>query len=76
MRTNIVLDRKLVEEAKVLTGIKTTRGVVDKALHVFVQLRQQAAVRQLRGKLHWEGDLDASRTGRFIQSESEIHGSR
>jgi len=76
MRTNIVLDRKLVEEAKALTGIKTTRGVVDKALHTLVQLRQQAAVRQLRGELHWEGDLDALRTGRFIQSESEIHGSR
>ncbi|HEY52739.1 MAG TPA: type II toxin-antitoxin system VapB family antitoxin [Caldilineae bacterium] len=75
MRTNIVLDRKLVEEAKVLTGIKTTRGVVDEALRSLVQLRQQAAVRQLRGKLHWEGDLDASRTGRFTQSESEVYGS-
>ena len=64
-RTNVVLDQKLVSEAKSLTGIKTTRGVIDEALRVLVALRRQGEVRSLRGKLHWEGDLESSRLGRF-----------
>ena len=66
-RTNVVLDRDLVEEAKSLTGIKTTRGVIQEALETLVRLRRQEQVRQLRGQLHWEGDLDASREGRVDQ---------
>jgi Arc/MetJ family transcription regulator len=57
MRTNVVLDESLVEEAKVLTGIKTTRAVIDEALRVLTHLRGQSQVRDLRGRLHWEGDL-------------------
>ena len=64
MRTNIVLDEDLVEQAKSLTGIKTTRALVDEALRVLIQLRQQGQVRRLRGQLHWEGDLAALREGR------------
>ena len=63
MRTNVVLDEALVEQAKVLTGIKTTRGVIDEALHVLIQLREQSQVRDLRGRLRWEGDLAALREG-------------
>jgi Arc/MetJ family transcription regulator len=57
MRTNVVLDESLVEKAKSLTGIKTTRAVIDEALRVLTQLREQSQVRDLRGRLHWEGDL-------------------
>jgi Arc/MetJ family transcription regulator len=64
MRTNVVLDETLVEEAKALTGIKTTRGVIDEALRVLIRLRQQSAVKDLRGRLHWEGDLAALRESR------------
>jgi Arc/MetJ family transcription regulator len=69
VRTNIVIDRGLVEHAKALTGIKTTRAVVHEALQTLVQRREQASVRQLRGKLHWEGDLEASRVNRFVDEE-------
>jgi len=69
VRTNIVIDRGLVEHAKALTGIKTTRPVVHEALQTLVQRREQASVRQLRGKLHWEGDLEASRMNRFVDEE-------
>ena len=69
VRTNIVLDQDLVEQAKALTGIKTTRAVVHEALQTFVQRREQASVRQLRGKLQWEGDLEASRMSRFVDEE-------
>lgn len=64
-RTNIVLDQDLVNRAKKLTGIETTRGVVHEALKTLVLLRDQEQLRKLRGKLHWEGDLDTSREGRF-----------
>ena len=72
-RTNIVLDKELVESAKDLTGIKTTRGVVQEALETLVRLRRQGQVRQLRGQLRWEGDLDASREGRFQHWDAAQH---
>ena len=64
MRTNVVLDEALIEKAKALTGIKTTRGVIDEALRLLVQLREQGQARALRGRLHWEGDLAALRESR------------
>ncbi len=64
MRTNVVLDETLVEQAKALTGIKTTRGVIDEALRLLIRLRGQGQVAELRGRLHWEGDLNALREGR------------
>jgi Arc/MetJ family transcription regulator len=64
MRTNVVLDETLVEQAKALTGIKTTRGVIDEALRLLIRLREQGQVRELRGGLRWEGDLAALREGR------------
>ncbi|MFN3979758.1 MAG: type II toxin-antitoxin system VapB family antitoxin [Caldilinea sp.] len=65
MRTNIVLDEALVEKAQQLTGIKTKRAIVDEALRMLIRLYEQAEVRQLRGQLHWEGDIDAARLTRI-----------
>ena len=64
MRTNIVLDDELVMHAQQLTGIRTKREVVDAALRTLVRLREQASTRALRGKLHWEGNLNELRQGR------------
>jgi Arc/MetJ family transcription regulator len=64
MRTNIVLDDKLVERAQKLTGIKTKREVVQEALRTLVLLREQAEVRSLRGKVNWEGNLHEQRLSR------------
>jgi Arc/MetJ family transcription regulator len=61
MRTNIVLDDALVKRAQELTGIRTKREVVDAALRILVRLQEQSTVRELRGKLHWEGKLEDSR---------------
>jgi Arc/MetJ family transcription regulator len=68
MRTNIVIDEKLIGQAKRLTGLKTKRAVVEEALRTLIQLKEQAQVRDLRGKLRWEGDLDSMREGRFEAS--------
>jgi Arc/MetJ family transcription regulator len=61
VRTNIVLDEELVAEAMRRTGIKTKRGVVEEALRTLIQLKRQEEIRELRGQLHWEGDLDEMR---------------
>jgi Arc/MetJ family transcription regulator len=65
MRTNIVLDENLIERAQKLTGIKTKREVVQEALRTLILLREQGEVRNLRGKLKWDGDLNEQRQSRF-----------
>jgi Arc/MetJ family transcription regulator len=69
MRTNVVLDDNLIERARQLTGIKTKREVIHEALRTLIQLREQTQVRDLRGKLHWEGDLDSLREKRDWNSK-------
>lgn len=61
MRTTLVLDDKLIERAQKLTGIKTKREVVQAALRTLILLREQAEVRNLRGKLKWGGNLREQR---------------
>ncbi|MCD6188381.1 MAG: type II toxin-antitoxin system VapB family antitoxin [Desulfuromusa sp.] len=64
MRTNIVVDDDLMAEAMELSNIKTKKGVVDQALNLLVQVKKQEKIRQLRGKLSWEGNLDEMRIDR------------
>jgi Arc/MetJ family transcription regulator len=64
MRTNIVIDDKLMKAALRATGLKTKREVVELGLRMLVELKDQEAVRRYRGKLAWEGDLDDMRTDR------------
>lgn len=61
MRTNIIIDDKLMEEALLTTGAKTKREVVEIGLRMLVRLKKQASIRELRGKLDWQGDLDLMR---------------
>lgn len=64
MRTNIVLDDQLVQAAMQATGLRTKRAVVEAGLNLLVQVKGQAGIRRLRGKVEWEGTLEESRTGR------------
>ena len=57
MRTNIVVDDRLMAEAMRLSNIRTKKETIDQALRLLVQVKRQEAIRQLKGKLHWEGDL-------------------
>ena len=61
MRTNIVIDDKLMREALRDSGAKTKREAVELGLQTLVRLRKQSGIRNLRGKLEWHGDLDAMR---------------
>ena len=64
MRTNIDIDEDLIKEAMKLTGITTKKAVVEAALQQMVSLKKQSRLRDLRGKLKWEGNLDEMREGR------------
>jgi len=64
MRTNIVIDDKLMRETLRATGLKTKREAVDLGLRTLLRLRRQAEIRRFRGKLDWRGDLDRMRTDR------------
>lgn len=60
MGTNIAYDDNLMAEAFKLSNIKTKKDVVDKALKLFIQVKKQKAIRELRGELTWEGHLSKS----------------
>jgi Arc/MetJ family transcription regulator len=62
MRTNIVIDDKLMQDALRATGARTKREVVELGLRSLVQLKAQEAIRRHRGKLRWSGDLNRMRT--------------
>jgi Arc/MetJ family transcription regulator len=64
MRTNIEIDDTLMREARRLTGIKTKREMVDLALRELVARHRRLGILALRGRVHWEGDLEKSRRGR------------
>ena len=55
MRTNIVIDDKLMKDALRATGLKTKREAVELGLRTLLRLRQQEQIRRYRGKLRWEG---------------------
>lgn len=64
VRTNIVLDEKLVNSALKATKIKTKKALIDYALRELLRHAKQTELLKLRGKIHWEGNLSSSREGR------------
>jgi Arc/MetJ family transcription regulator len=62
MRTNIVIDDKLMRDTLRATGLKTKREAVELGLRTLLKLKLQGGIRQFRGKLDWQGDLNAMRT--------------
>lgn len=65
MRTNIVIDDKLIRQGMKHTGIRTKKGVVDFALRELIKRRERKKILLLKGKLHWEGSLEEMRGSRF-----------
>jgi Arc/MetJ family transcription regulator len=62
MRTNIVIDDQLMNDALKATGLKTKKEAVELGLKTLVKLNEQAKIKELKGKLKWDGNLDAMRT--------------
>ena len=61
MRTNIDIDDDLMAKAAAASVAKTKKGVVVEALRLLVRMHAQGELRQLFGKLRWDGSLDEMR---------------
>ena len=61
MRTNIVIDDKLMSVALKTSGLKTKKEVVEEGLRLLVKVKNQNKLKKLRGKLKWEGNLEEMR---------------
>jgi len=61
MRTNIVIDDAIMNEAMMLSKLKTKKAVVETGLRLLVQIKKQEQIKSLRGKLKWDGDLEKMR---------------
>ena len=64
MRTNIVIDDKLIGEALELSGLRTKREVVQKALEGYVSDLKKRDLRDLRGKIRLADDYDYKKARR------------
>ncbi len=60
MRTNVVIDDRLMAEAMAASGSKTKRAVIEEALRRMVAIKRQEGILKLKG-IGWEGDLEAMR---------------
>ncbi len=61
MRTNIIIDDDLMNQAMALSQLKTKKAVVESGLKLLVQIKKQEQIKSLRGKLKWDSDLDEMR---------------
>lgn len=62
MRTNIVIDEKLIKNAMKSGGYKTKKEAVEEGLKLIVSMKSKQSIRALKGKLNWTGNLDEMRT--------------
>jgi Arc/MetJ family transcription regulator len=62
MRTNIVIDDNLMIDVLQVTGLKTKREAVELGLRTLISLKKQGEIKQFKGKLKWDDDLNRMRT--------------
>lgn len=67
MRTNIVLDEKLVKEALRYANVTTKKDLIDLALREFVENHKRKDVRELKGKIK----IDDNYNYKKIRSKKE-----
>jgi len=61
MRTNVVIDDKLMSRALRSSGCRTKRSAIESGLQLLVQVNSQKKLRALKGKITWDGDLEEMR---------------
>lgn len=64
VRTNIEIDDRLMKAAMRHSRASTKKDTVEAALRLLIETHNQGSIRRLRGKVHWNGNLDISRRGR------------
>jgi Arc/MetJ family transcription regulator len=61
MATNLALDPELLDRAVEVSGERTKKAAVTKALQEFIARREQRRVLDLMGKLEWDPSFDYKR---------------
>ncbi len=61
MRTNIVIDDKLMSDALEATGLETKREAVELGLKTLIKMKKQEGIKAFKGRLKWEGNLEEMR---------------
>lgn len=58
MATNLSVDPKLIDQALEVSGERTKKAAVTKALREFIARREQKRLLELMGKLEWDAAFD------------------
>ena len=61
MRTNIVIDDNLMKLALVASSFKTKKATIEDALALLIKTKRQAKMKNFRGMLKWEGNIEEMR---------------
>ena len=61
MATNLSIDPDLLEQALHVSGERTKKAAVTRALEEFIARRKQQRLIELMGKLEWDSDFDYKR---------------
>jgi len=58
MPTNLAIDPELLDRALAVSGEKTKKAAVTRALKEFIARREQKKLRELFGSMDWDPDFD------------------
>ncbi len=61
MRTNVVIDDKLMNGALKASGLTTKKDTIEAGLKLLLKFKGLSKIRKYRGKLNWAGNLDEMR---------------
>lgn len=62
MRTNVVIEDRLMEAALKLSGFRTKKETIEAGLKLLVKFNRQEKIKDFRGRLKWVGNLEKMRT--------------
>ncbi|MQA41006.1 type II toxin-antitoxin system VapB family antitoxin [Rugamonas aquatica] len=62
MRPDIAISKTLMRQALQASGLKSEQQAIELALRTLIRLHAQEQIRRCRGKMIWDGDLNAMRT--------------
>jgi len=61
MKIRIDIEDALLQEAHLSSGLSSKEATVEYALLLLIKLKRQSRLKEFRGKLSWEGNLDTLR---------------
>ena len=72
MRTNVDLDEALLQQVQLFGNFSTKKAAIQAALNEYLNVLKRQKLLALRGKVAWQGDLEALRSNRI---NSDLNGS-